>query len=301
MWFRNLQVYQLTKAVEFSGEALHEQLLERQFNPCRSHEPASFGWTPPLGKEAPLLTHVTNGCIMICACQEQRLLPASVVREALEERLEALEVDEDRKVRGKELARLRDEVVFDLLPRAFTKSTRTFAYIDPANGWLVVDSPSTKRAEELITLLRETLESFPLIPLSTPRDPSDVLSAWMEGTEQHNGFTVLGDCELRDPAAEGSVIRCKGQDLAGDEIVALLRSGNRVTRLAIEWDERVSFVLCEDLSIKQLKFLDLIQEEAANIETEDEADRFDADFSLMNLELSRLLNKLIEIFGGLME
>ena len=301
MWFRNLQVYQLTKAVEFSGEELHEQLLERQFNPCRNHEPSSFGWTSPLGKEAPLLTHVTNGCIMICACQEQRLLPASVIKEELEERLEAIEADEDRKVRGKERARLRDEVVFDLLPRAFTKSTRTFAYVDPKNNWLVVDSPSAKRAEELISLLRETLESFPLIPLSTPRDPSDVLSAWMEGREQHNGFTVLGDCELRDPAAEGSVIRCKGQDLAGDEIVALLRSGNRATRLAIEWDERVSFVLCEDLSIKQLKFLDLIQEEAANIETEDAADRFDADFSLMNLELGRLLNKLIEIFGGLGE
>lgn len=298
MWFKNLRLYQLTKDVTFTGEELHEQLQERQFNPCRSQEPNSFGWMPPLGKDAPLLTHVTNNCIMICACQEQKILPASVIKDELEERLAALEIEEDRKIRGKERARMKDDVMFELLPRAFSKTTQTYAYIDPKSGWLVVDSPSANRAEELISLLRESLGTFPLIPASTIRSPADVLTAWMEGEEMHGGFTVQGDCELRDPAVEGSVIRCKGQDLAGTEVVAHLRAGMQVARLAIELDERIGFTLCDDFSIKQLKFLDMIQEEASDVEVEDAASRFDVDFSLMNMELERLISKLLEIFGG---
>jgi len=301
MWFKNLRLYQLTKSVTFTGEELHEQLLERQFSPCRSQEPNSFGWTAPLGKEAPLLTHVTNNCIMICSCQEQKILPASVIKDELEERLTALEAEEDRKIRGKERARMKDDLVFELLPRAFSKMTLTYAYIDPKNGWMIVDSPSANRAEELISLLRESLGSFPLIPASTIRNPADVLTAWMSGEELHGGFTVQGDCELRDPAVEGSVIRCKGQDLSAAEVVAHLKAGMQVTRLAIELDERISFTLCDDFSIKQLKFLDMIQEEASDTEVEDAATRFDVDFSIMNLELERLISKLVEIFGGAVE
>lgn len=301
MWFKNLRLYQLTKDVAFTGEELHEQLQERQFSPCRSHEPASFGWMPPLGRDAPLLTHVTNGCIMICARQEQKLLPASVIKDEIEERLTALEAEEDRKIRGKERARVKDEVVFDLLPRAFSKTTLTYAYVDPKQGWLVVDSPSANRAEELISLLRESLGSFPLLPFSSTRDSASVLTAWMDGQEPHAGFTVQGDCELRDPAVEGSVIRCKGQDLSAKEVVAHLRAGMQVTRLTIELDERIIFTLCDDLSLKQVKFLDMILEEASDIETEDAASRFDVDFSIMNLELERLISKLLEVFGGLVE
>ncbi|MCF6283305.1 MAG: recombination-associated protein RdgC [Candidatus Polarisedimenticolaceae bacterium] len=301
MWFKNLRLYQLTKDVTFTGEELHEQLLERQFSPCSSQQPNSFGWVAPLGKEAPLLTHVTNNCIMICACQEQKILPASVIKDELEERLAALEVEEDRKIRGRERASMKDDLIFELLPRAFSKTTLTYAYIDPKNGWMVVDSPSANRAEEMISLLRESLGSFPLIPASTIRNPADVLTAWMEGEELHGGFTVQSDCELRDPAVEGSVIRCKGQDLAAAEVVAHLRAGMQVARLAIELDEKIAFTLCDDFSIKQLKFLDMIQEEASDSDVEDAATRFDVDFSIMNLELERLISKLVEIFGGAVE
>jgi recombination associated protein RdgC len=299
MFFKNLRLYQLTSEFSLTGEELHDKLLEREFKPCGSHSPNSFGWSQPLGSDAKLLTHTANICIMICACQEQKILPASVINEYLQDKVSAIEGVEGRKIRGKEKARMKDEIIFELLPQAFSKIVKTYAYIDVKNGWLIVDSPSANRAEELICLLRESLGSFPVVPALTNRNPVEVLTKWMTGDENHEGFTIQGDCELRDYYdTEGSVIRCKGQDLSSTEVIAHISAGMTVAKLTIELNERISFNLCDDFSIKQLKFLDMVQEEVADIESDDHASRFDADFSIMSLELERLISRLFEIFGG---
>jgi recombination associated protein RdgC len=54
-----------------------------------------------------------------------------------------------------------------------------------------------------------------------------------------------------------------------------------------------------DLAIKRIKFLDILQEQLADVETEDEAARFDLSFSLMSLEFRRLIPRLLQLFGGL--
>ena len=67
---------------------------------------------------------------------------------------------------------------------------------------------------------------------------------------------VLGDeCELRDPAEAGAVVRCRRQDLESDEVREHLKSGKQVFQLGLEYDERVSFVLGEDLTVRKLRFV----------------------------------------------
>lgn len=301
MWFKNLQIFRLLTPFEFSPEALHEQLMARAAKSCGSLEPASIGWQPPLGRGAELLTHAANGCIMICARREERLLPASVVREMLDEKVASIEETEGRKVRRKEREEIKDELIHDLLPRAFVKSSHHYAYIDTEANWLVVDAASAKRAEELVSLLRETLGTLPAKPLEVAQAPAYVMTAWLNGSLSSAEFLVQDECELRDTVEEGGIIRCKQQDLEGEELRIHLEAGKQVVRLALEWGERLGFVLCDDLSIKRLKFLDLILEEAASAEAEDAATRFDVDFALMSLELRRFIARLVETFGGLAE
>ena len=301
MWFRNLQLYRLTQPFELSPEELHERLEARRSRPCGPLEPATLGWAPPLGREGTLLTHAVGRCIMVCARREERLLPASVVREEVGERVEQLETASGRKLGRREKSELKDNVVLELLPQAFVRSAHLHAYIDAANGWLIVDSPTPKRAEELIDLLRETLGSLPLQPLEVERSPAGVMTQWLHSGRLPGDLLPGDECELRDPTEEGSVVRCRHLDLGGEEIRVHLDAGRQVVRLALEWQDHIAFVLCDDLSLKRLKFLDLIQEQAAEVEAEDAATRFDVDFALMSGELGRLLPRLFGLFGGVAE
>ena len=164
MWFKNLILYRLNSPFEPSPEELAEAMAGDAFKPCGGLEASSIGWDKPLGRSGSELVHAANGRILLCARKEQRLLPPSVVRETLEERLDRIAVHEHRKVGHKERSRIRDEIVFELLPRAFAGSTRTFAYLSPQDGWLVVDASAMGRAEELVVLLGESLGQLDASP-----------------------------------------------------------------------------------------------------------------------------------------
>ncbi len=299
MWFRNLQMFHLQQPFNLTPEELHHSLEPQAAKECGSQEPFSYGWKSPLGRQGAQLTHAANGCIMICARREEKILPASVVRERLAEKVEEIEEAEARKVRRREKEELKDILMQQLLPQAFTKSALTYAYIDPKGGWLIVDSSNPSKAEELLNLLRDSLGSLRVKPLTAAQSPASVMTAWLSDKGPQGGFIIGDECELRDPMEEGGIIRCRRQDLMGDEIEPHLKAGKQVVRLALEWDERVSFVLSEDLSIKRLGFMDIIQEEAAEVSAEDDSARFDADFAIMSLELGRFIPRLLEQFGGL--
>lgn len=300
MWFRNLQLYRLTETFELDAEQLNQALEERSFHPCGGLDTHAQGWTSPLGKHSPLLAHATQGRLMICLRREDRILPAAVIREALDEKVEQIEAQEGRPVGRKEKTRLKDEIVVDLLPRAFTRSSRLFAYIDPKAGWIVVDSGTAKKAEDLLSLLRETLGSLKLRPLAVNQSPAMVMTRWLEDASPAE-FEVADECELKEPVENGGIVRARKQDLASTEVQAHLDAGKQVTKLAVEWSERIRCVLCDDLSIKRLRFTDLVMEEAAEVNADDAAARFDADFALMSAELQQFIPAVIDAFGGLEE
>ncbi len=99
-------------------------------------------------------------------------------------------------------------------------------------------------------------------------------------------------------AQDGGVVRCKGLDLQGDEMRSHLEAGMQATRVALTWEDSVSFVLDEELGIRRLKFGETLQEKLDDVDADDAAARFDASFSLMTLELARLIPGLLEALGG---
>jgi recombination associated protein RdgC len=298
MWFKNLQIYQITDPLKASAEELNDALSEQGFTPCRGLDTVRMGWVPPLGKNSELLVHSTNGRLMLCMRREERILPTAVVREAVQEKVDEISLQQDRKVGRKEKADIKDEIIVDLLPRAFTKSALIYAYIDPANDWIIVDSASANRSEDLLKLLRESLGSLKVKPLEVDHAPADSMTRWVMDQAPAE-MLVSDECEMKEPIEQGGVIRMRGVDLAGDEVQQYLNAGWQVTRLLLQWAERISFVLSDDLSVKRLRFLDLVMDEASDVETEDEAARFDADFALMSMELSRFIPALCASMGGM--
>ena len=293
-WFKNAMIYRLTKSLDWSEKTLSDALENNQYHPCNQSEMSKFGWSTPL-KGSELLYFTVGKQILLLAQKEEKILPAHVIKRELDARVEKLEQAENRKLKKVEKQTLKDDVVATLLPRAFSKYQQTALWIDAENNLIYVDAASAKRAEEALALLRKSLGSLPVVPLTFANEPSLVMQEWVAKENIPQWLVSLEEAELRD--ANNGVIRCKQQALDSDEILSLVNS-KYVTKLALEWEEHLSFVLNEDCSLKRLKFADQIREKNDDILKEDYAQRFDADFVLMTGILSKLTENLLHDFGG---
>lgn len=298
MWFKNLTVLRLVEPLPFSAETLAARLGRYAFQPCPDHQPSAAGWTPPLGRKATDLAHIVDGRLLLCLRTEEKLLPAMVINQALAERIAVIEDRQQRTVRRREKLELREQLVQELLPRALSRSRQSYAYIEPATDRIVVDSAGPRGVEEIIGMLRKTLDTLSVVPLRVQQPPAMVMTAWLAAGEAPAEFALGDSCELRDHQEAGGVVRCRGQDLTGDEIHAHLQAGKLVTRLALNWDERVAFTLDETLVIRRLQFSDVVREPLRDTATDSLEAVFDAEFVLMSGELAIWLPRLLELFGG---
>jgi len=294
--FKNAKVYRLSAPFEWDQMQLHERLGAHRFRPCGPQEVATLGWTAPLGANAEMLVHAVNDCFLVAARRQERLLPGSVLSEALAEKVADIEQAEMREVPRRERTRLREDLLNEMLPRAFTRSRVVRAYIDAKAGWAVVDASSDKVAEEILSLLRKSLDSLPVKPL-TPTVPVDErLSGWVAAGVADGDLVLEDQCVLRDPEDSRAVVRCRGQDLGAPEIRNHLDAGKRVVALGLSWNERLSLLLEEDLSLKRLRFADELIDELDTGDAEDEGARLDAELMLLSGELRALLAGLAEAF-----
>ncbi|MCE5988926.1 MULTISPECIES: recombination-associated protein RdgC [unclassified Pseudomonas] len=299
MWFKNLLTYRLTQDVPFEPEALEAALASKPARPCASQELTTYGFVAPFGKgeDAPLV-HVSGEYLLIAARKEERILPSSVVNDAVKEKVEEIETEQMRKVYKKERDQIKDEIIQAFLPRAFIRRSMIFAAIAPRLGMVLVNSASAKRAEDLLSTLREVMGSLPVRPATVKIAPVATMTDWVKSQEAAEGFYVLDECELRDTAEDGGIVRCKRQDLTGEEIQLHLSTGKVVTQLALAWQDKLSFILDDKMVIKRLKFEELLQEQAEQDGGDEAAQQFDASFQLMMMTFAEFLPVLFEALGG---
>ncbi|WP_439069939.1 recombination-associated protein RdgC [Serratia nevei] len=298
LWFKNLMVYRLSREVALNADEMEKQLSAFAFTPCGSQDMAKTGWVSPMGSHSDALTHAVNGQIVICARKEEKILPSPVIKQELQAKIERLEAEQHRKLKKTEKDALKDEVLHSLLPRAFSRFNQTFMWIDTVNDLIMVDAASAKRAEDTLALLRKSLGSLPVVPLTMESPIELTLTEWVRSGEMPAGFAIQDEAELKAILEEGGVIRCKKQNLISDEIAVHIEAGKLVTKLAVDWQERIQLMLSDDGSLKRLKFADTLREQNDEIDRDDFAQRFDADFILMTSELAALIKNTIEALGG---
>jgi recombination associated protein RdgC len=299
MWFKNLLVYRLTQDIPFDAQALETALATKPARPCASQELTTYGFVAPFGKgeDAPLV-HVSQDFMLISARKEERILPGSVVRDAVKEKVEEIEAEQMRKVYKKERDQIKDEIIQAFLPRAFIRRSATFAAIAPKQGLILVNSASPKRAEDLLSTIREVIGSLPVRPLNVKNAPAAVMTEWVKTQKAADDFFVLDECELRDTHEDGGTVRCKRQDLTSDEIQLHLSTGKQVTQLSLAWQDKISFVLDDKMVVKRLRFEELLIDEAEENGGDDALGQQDASFTLMMLTFGEFLPALFEALGG---
>ncbi|WP_153109791.1 recombination-associated protein RdgC [Propionivibrio limicola] len=293
MWFKNIQLYRLPKNRTFEITEFEDQLARLTLQPCNASDEQSIGWIPP--REGGPLVHSVNRQWLLALGAEQKLLPASVVKQFANDRAKAIEESEGRRVGRKEMRELREAMTQELLPRAFVRKRTTFGWIDPEHGWLAVDASSPAKAEEFLECLYKVVDGFAVRPVKVQQSPSGAMTAWVADGSISGAFTIDQDLELR--SSENAMVRYAKHSLDGDEIRQHIMNGKVVTRLAMTWNDKISFVLNEGLQLKRLGFLDVLQEQAEGL-AENEEERLDIDFTLMTGELAQLFDHLIEALGG---
>lgn len=296
MWFKNLYLFKFEKEFTQSADELHEALSRKPFTPCMATQRESLGWIAPLGKNATALTHSANGFILFSMARQERLLPASVLREEVEERVAELEHEQARKVSAKEKRELRENIEHELLPRAFTRTQKMDAWIDPKAGWLIIDSASALRAELLTKLLRKTLGTLAIALPDSEVTPATTMTAWLQQEQLPESFILGAECELKTPNEAKSSATFKNHELLSDEVQTNLQKGKYVSKLGLIWQEKMSFVLTEELQLKKLKFLDVMKDELQDNDAETHEERLDIEFTLMTGEVADML---VDLFASL--
>ncbi len=286
MFFRNLTFFRFPASLNFDD--LDTGLAECVLKPVGALDLSSRGFVSPFGRGEEALSHRIGDAIWVTAGSEDKILPGSVVNDLLQKKLQEIEDKEGRRLGGRARKRLKEDLVHELLPRAFVKPGRTDAMIDCTHGFIAVDTSSRKSAEAVVSDVRHALGSFPALPLNAEVAPRSVLTGWIAGDPLPDGLSLGDECELRDPVDNGAVIKCQRQELESDEIAKHLEAGKQVTRLALTLDDHLGFVLGDDLTIRKLKFLDGAVDQLESSERDDLRAELDARFALFSAEVRRL-------------
>jgi recombination associated protein RdgC len=294
MWFKNLQVFRLPAPWKVDVEQLNTQLASQAFSQCSASEMQSEGWDSPRGDEK--LVHVVNQQLLLLLTTEKKLLPSSVINQVTKAKAKIIEEEQGFAPGRKAMKDLKERVTDELMPRAFAIKRQTWVWIDPVNGWLVIDSSSPNKADEVIKLLLKC-DKIPLESLRVQVSPQTAMTDWLAGNESPKGFTIDQDTELRAHTEDKATVRYVRHSIDPDDVQRHIAAGKQCTKLALTWDDKVSFVLTENLAIKRIKPLDILDEDK-DTRTADENERFDADFTLMAAELAKMIDDIVYALGG---
>jgi recombination associated protein RdgC len=295
MFFKNLQIYRLPAPWAVNVDQLADALAPHSFVPCTSMDLLRQGFAPPRGPGAPLV-HAVGGQFLLNLRTEKKLLPASVVNQVAKARAIEMEEAQGFGLGKKAMKELKERVADELLPRAFGIESSTQIWIDPINGWLVIDAASPSKADEVVKLLLKAVDKLPLESLRVQRSPVAVMTEWLQADDAPAGFTVDQDATMRATGEGHATVKYVNHTLEADDVRRHIAAGKQCTHLAMTWDSKISFVLTETLAIKGIKPLDVIKENESSPKNGDE--RFDSDMALMTGELARMLADLVEALGG---
>lgn len=289
MWFNNAIIYQF-KIDEACD--LNASLAEERLNPCPPHARFIYGWLPAFTED---MVHEVAGASLICMGKEERILPKSVIKKILAEKVQQIETQHGRHVKRAEKAQMAEELEFELLPKSFCVQKKLNALLDTSSQHLIINSSSANQASQLLSLLRKSVRGLTIEPLALPENLSFIFAEWIRSPHTlPSGFQLGTDCVLSALDNEKKRIHCKGCEIPSEEILTLLSQGMTPIEMSLIWKERIQFTLTHDFLLKKLKSLDYLIDDFNEIKKMDEEyQQLDAALALLSGELRQLYQELL--------
>jgi recombination associated protein RdgC len=291
-------MYRLVSPWTVNAAQLEFALQEARFEVCGASQEKSVGWIEPRGVEHGTLLEVVAGQWILKLMMEVKVIPGSVVKRKADEQLANIEATTGRKPGKKEARDIREDARLSLLPMAFTKQSTTLVWVDPKASLLVLDAGSQAKADEVLTCLVKAVDGLAVQLIDTQTSPAAAMAIWLSTKEAPQGFSVDRECELKAADESKAVVRYTRHALDTDEVTQHIAMGKMPTRLALTWNDHVSFVLTEALQLKKVSVLDVVFEAAASLASDGKDDNFDADVAIATGELQGLIPDLLEALGG---
>lgn len=288
MWFKNLRVYQITETLNLQAEALERALQEHKFSPCTGQEAVKMGFTYPLHHSIKQYHHQQGHLHLFAVKRQEKVLPAAVVNEELQPKIDALEAEKGRPLGRKEKNALKEELIQMLLPRAFSRSSVTTALYDEQNQWFIVNSSSAGRAEEVLSLVRKALGSLPALPWIDQNQLNLAMQQWLTNKGLPQGFVLGNEAELKAPDEEGAKVKFSNHLLSAAEVQSHLED-KLVTKLELAQENQISLMVCDDGSLKKLRFHEMLTDSNDELGWDDMVLRLDADLLVMANELASVI------------
>ena len=296
MWFKNIQLFQFNNAIAYQPDRLEKDCEQAQFTPCSALKPLSAGFVSPITQdESGPLVFASQGFMLLCIKIQEKLLPPSVLREQLKLKIKEMEGQLGQRVSKGERQRIKEELEYTLLGKAFDRSSLVYLYINTHTQHLIIDTNGSKKLQLVHKVLQPILAEHGPEPIET-QSISHILTQWVRNKNYPGTFSLLNRCTMQDSRSPKAKISLTHINLLDEFYEPLLDDSNQITQLKINWDEKINFTLKQDFSISQVNFLDNIKDLAKDGMNETDEDRFAADFFVMSETISKFLADLLPLF-----
>lgn len=294
--FKNANFFRLLPHWTPDLAQVQDALSCAAFVPCGATQTSSGGWVPPRAAHGAMVEAIGGQWIAKLVI-ETKSVPSSAVKDAVNERIEKYKEETGRERVGSKIKKeFKEEVMIDLLPRAFPKRSSVLVWINPVDKLLIIDAASISKADAAVSMLVQCIQGFGVRPLNTSLSTRSLMSHWLMTNEVPDSFCIARELSLEAQDDTKASVKYAHHVLETEEVKTHIRHGKAPTKLAVVFEDRMSFVLGEDLTIRNIEFLDVVTDSIPS-----ETDAFDGDVAITTGELSKFLPALLEALGGEVE
>lgn len=289
---------------DLTNEQLETALAEKKFIPC-DRELSTQGFDnlhfANAVKPDPKFTYAVKDYSVICYKTEKKILPASVVKAELRKKEKSLEEQQGFSVGKRQSRELKELVIAELLPRAFSRINHVKVLFNLKDKWIAVDSSTQSVVDDVVSLLVRALPDAGFHNLQTNKSPAAVFTEWLSTQEPTHGFTLDDACILLEPGECKRKVSFSHHTLDNPLVMDHLTHGKIPMQLGVSHEKGVSLVLTDKGYLKRITYLDLIKDQMAKemetIESQDEM--FQADVLMLGDVLSVLKDDFVAASDGL--
>ena len=293
---RNFRLYRLQGTWPETEEKACEALKKYAFVECDRFSRKSAGFEQSLEQVVDSYCRRISGLDFIKLRFQSKLLPDSVISEALEERVGEFSSRTGELPTKGERKSLKEETISKLLPQAMTKSKRLLGIICRKRGLLVLGSVVEGENEVFLEKLNAAVPG--LLPrLIEFKEPLESFMKKIILDESIHPFRVGRECKLREIGATNSTISWFDRNLKESHVRESLLEGLTIDRVEVRHHQNLSLVIDRKYGFLKCKLLG--ETDAVPGDSLDSPEKIDGDFALIGPSLLAFFDDFSAQLGGM--